>query len=352
MNLIIIGALPPPRGGVSTHVERLIPYLRAEDINYVVWDCSKQYKNEEHCINLRREPFKLFGVLKKTKDVRVAHCLVSIVSLSRLIFCSFLNFIGIRLTITFVGSPKEMIGDSRLKLFYVLLLVRLSRHVVVVNKDFQYILLREGVPRDKISVIPAFIPAMKNELIERPIPKNMADFCSKHKPLIMTYAYGPLMHLNEDLYGVDLIIELAKKLKGASPRIGFLVVVPEITNKVYFEEIKASIKKEGLDSLFCFVIGNQFSFVAFLEHADLFIRPTNTDGDALTVREALHCGIPCVSSDVCYRPEGTVLFRSRDIDDLYKVTREVLSKDRDNSSNVQQVNNAKFFIDVFKNAAV
>jgi len=58
--------------------------------------------------------------------------------------------------------------------------------------------------------------------------------------------------------------------------------------------------------------------------SDLFLRPTNTDGDAVSIREALHFKVPAVASDVCPRPEGTILFKCRDIDDLTSKVKEVL----------------------------
>lgn len=50
--------------------------------------------------------------------------------------------------------------------------------------------------------------------------------------------------------------------------------------------------------------------------ANMFVRPTITDGDALSVREALYFGVPTIVSDCTTRPEGVVLFRTGDADDL------------------------------------
>lgn len=353
MNLIIIGALPPPRGGVTTHIERLIPYLEEEGIKYVVWDYSKQHKANESVVLLHRQPLKLLASFLKLKGVNVSHCLISSVSFSRLIFCFLLKLIGIRLTITFVGSPKEMIADSSLKLFYILSLARISSHIIAVNRDFHKIFLDHGISKNKVSIIPAFIPSRDNDFIKRPVPQDMIDFCKGGKPIILSYGYGPLFHANEDLYGLDLVVQLAKKLKVDFPQSRFVVVIPEITNEKYFELLRADIRESGLDGSVCFVIGDHFAFVPFLQYADLFVRATNTDGDALTLREALNQGVPCIASDVCYRPEKTILFRNRDIADLYRVARDTLhnNKSIQDSSKAQKVNNAKLFINVFKQIA-
>jgi glycosyltransferase involved in cell wall biosynthesis len=43
------------------------------------------------------------------------------------------------------------------------------------------------------------------------------------------------------------------------------------------------------------------------------VRPTRSDGDALSIREALHAAVPVVASDVVERPEGTLTFPLEDI---------------------------------------
>ena len=352
MHLLILGALPPPRGGVTTHIERLIPYLEEAGIGYVVWDYSRCRKESKHVISLRSEPLKLVASLLKMEEVKVSHCLLSSVSFSRLMFCLFLKLTGIRLTITLVGSPKEMIDNNSLKLHYVLALARFSSHIIVVNRDFQKVLVNHGISENKVSTIPAFIPFKNNAFTERPISKGMVDFCVRRKPLIVTYAYGPLFYANEDLYGLDLVVQMARELHKDLPQAGIVVVIPEISNESYFRKVRRDIEKNDLEPVFSFAIGNHFSFVPFLQYADLFIRATNTDGDALTLREALYYGVPSVASDVCCRPEGTILFRNRDIFDLCRAVREVLDNNGTTqySTEAQQTNNAELFIDVFKRA--
>lgn len=354
MHLLILGALPPPRGGVTTHIERLIPYLEEAGIGYVIWDYTRWHNESKRAISLRSEPLKLVTSLLKMRGVKVSHCLISSVSFSRLIFCLFLRLIGIRLTITLVGSPKEMIANNSLKLLYILALARFSSHFIVVNRDFQKVLVKHGISENKVSIIPAFIPIKNNAFTERPIPQSMVDFCVRCKPLIVTYAYGPLFYANEDLYGLDLFVQLARRLRTDFPQAGFVVVIPEVTNEVYLKKIGKDIEESDLEPVFCLAIGNHLSFIPFLQHANLFIRATNRDGDALTLREALYYGVPAVASDVCYRPEGTILFHNRDIPDLCRAVREALHNNKNNaqySTEAQQINNAELFINVFKRAA-
>ena len=63
-----------------------------------------------------------------------------------------------------------------------------------------------------------------------------------------------------------------------------------------------------------------------LQASDLFVRPTNTDGDANSIRGALRLGTPVVTSDVVRRPEQCVLFHTRDMDDFERVVRRALGE--------------------------
>jgi glycosyltransferase involved in cell wall biosynthesis len=67
-----------------------------------------------------------------------------------------------------------------------------------------------------------------------------------------------------------------------------------------------------------------YPFYPLLLKSSVFIRPTNTDGDAISLREALYFGVPSVASDVVTRPEGTILFKNRNIDDLTVKVRDLL----------------------------
>ena len=349
MKLIIIGSIPPPIGGVSTHVERIIPYLKDAGIDYVIWDYSKNCKRNKRIISLRHEFRKIISSVLTKGEVKVLHCLLSKISFTRLNFFLLLKIMGIRLTITLVGSPKDIINNNPLKLLYLLILTHLSSHVIAVNKDFYNIFINHGISEKKLSVIPAFIPFENNVFIEKPIPTNVVDFCLRHKPLIVTYAYGPVIFGKEDLYGLDLFVQLAQRLRKDLQQAGFVVVIPEISNKDYFNKIIREIDDKGLKDVFYFAIGNDFSFVPFMQYADLFIRATNTDGDALTLREALYCGVASIASDVCWRPDGTILFRNRDINDLYRAVSEVLYDVKSNiKTEPSTINNAELFIGVFK----
>ncbi len=68
------------------------------------------------------------------------------------------------------------------------------------------------------------------------------------------------------------------------------------------------------------------NFPALVMQADLVLRLTYTDGDALTVREGLWLGVNVLASDVVERPAGCYTFKNRSLGDLYKREIEVLAR--------------------------
>ena len=80
-------------------------------------------------------------------------------------------------------------------------------------------------------------------------------------------------------------------------------------------------------------------FYPILLRSDIFVRPTNTDGFGVSIAEAIYFKVPAVASDVCQRPEGTILFRSRDIDDLTLKVKDVLDNHEREVAKLERVEN-------------
>ena len=84
-----------------------------------------------------------------------------------------------------------------------------------------------------------------------------------------------------------------------------------------------------------FFLEDQVKFLGEVEHqsalgaiaqADLFVRPSLVDGDALSVREALALGRRVVASAVGYRPPGTCLFKCGESSDLAQKMEQALNQ--------------------------
>jgi hypothetical protein len=114
---------------------------------------------------------------------------------------------------------------------------------------------------------------------------------------------------------------------------------------------KEQIKKRQLTEKFL-LVNEKVSFVKLIQMSDLVVRGTNSDGDALTVREALCLKKPVVASDVVKRPEGVILFKNRSVDDLEsKLENMILKKNGQefNYKNSEQLNvTSHFYINLIE----
>jgi glycosyltransferase involved in cell wall biosynthesis len=64
-----------------------------------------------------------------------------------------------------------------------------------------------------------------------------------------------------------------------------------------------------------FLTGNH-SFFEVLKMSNCFIRNTSTDGDSLSIKEALYIGLPVIATDCVSRPKGVKLINYNDISSL------------------------------------
>jgi glycosyltransferase involved in cell wall biosynthesis len=61
-----------------------------------------------------------------------------------------------------------------------------------------------------------------------------------------------------------------------------------------------------------------------MRNLTVFVRPTYTDGDSISVREALALRIPVVASDAAYRPQGVLRFVKGNVHDFVEKLLRVL----------------------------
>ena len=144
-----------------------------------------------------------------------------------------------------------------------------------------------------------------------------------HYPVISANAFTIKFFKGVDVYGIDLCIELCYNLKQKWNNVGFIFFLPQIGDIQYFNSLQQRLSELHLQNNFLFVT-QPYPFYPILLKSTIFIRPTNTDGDAVSLREALHFKVPSVASDVVARPDETILFKNRDINDLTVKVKDVL----------------------------
>ena len=326
----MVGPYPPPLGGVSVHVKRLKKLLDKRGYKTDVFFTSKKCKSKI------KNSLKLFFLFYRNN-----YDIIHLQGYFRAyIITIFIGKYFKKYKIYFTGhNPRIFENKNKITSCLIRKFIEKLDYLIAVADP-----VLENIKNNKVKlpnnflVQNAFLPPPLEE--EEKIIQNYSPetkiFLSKHIPLIIANAFQIVFYKNTDLYGLDLCIDLTNRLKTTFPQIGFLFALAnQHVNAEYIHKIKTRIRSLNLENNFHFLSGQQELWPLF-KRADLCVRPSTTDGDALSIREALYYNCPVVASDVAPRPVGTITFKSRDIDDLYLQVSKIFGQDRiDTQSAIQ-----------------
>ncbi|MCL5279666.1 MAG: glycosyltransferase [Planctomycetes bacterium] len=313
LRLLLAGPFPEPIGGVSVHLRRLWAWLQAQGISVDPIDEARHRKKEIY--NLRS--LRFLSYLRRVSRCNVAH-IHSSVPLFRIVHILACRLLGLRVIVTIHSWRRGGCAMWASRLF-----LRLADRILAVSQEIQ-----DDLGLRHCQVVPAFLPAVDGR---QGLPGEITAFIAESRArgchLVCANAYKLQEHLGQDLYGLDLCVELVDLLTrraGVQVALIFVISCDATGNRLYLEA-QEQIRRRNLESRFC-LYNQPVDFVTLMKQCDLVLRPTNTDGDAVTIREALYGGVPVIASDAVQRPPGTILFRSRDVHDLMVRTRDVLEK--------------------------
>ncbi len=345
MRIIEIGCVPPPFGGVSVHLQRLLLHLKQRGIPHLLFDISGVSKSADNVIctrwrsavvRLLREPRAIVHFHNFSPRNLILYSLLglkhaTILTLHNERFAEELN------------SLAAPVGKMTVKM-----LNRLDKIIVASEKCCQALSPLIKHP-DKIIICPEFIaPTIPDNPV---LPEEIVSLRRQHKYLISSNAFEIRFHQGKDLYGIDLLIELVANLaheEGLDVALVFLL--PSIGDRQYFEKLKARIDQLKIGASFLFVTKPVIDANDVWRVSDLVIRATNTDGSSLTVKEALWCGTPVIASDCAPRDPAAILFRTGDLNDLKAKAVTVLTQSetyRARLENLQFADNVETLIDIY-----
>ena len=304
--VLIIGPCPPPYGGVSVHILRLNNLLQKQfDFDFID---ESPIKKDEY-FNIRSLNILIYLKKVYNSDILYIHSGRTLLRIFHLVIGSIFSKKIILALHGFTSAPPKFI-------FYIKgLIYRLANTIIVVNDDIKK---RLYLPKKKCITKEAFIPPVLKE--EPHLPGNIVEvLCNnKHngKVVICANAFRLEKYRNQDLYGLDMCIETAHRLFKKNLSFIFIFIVSSIDEKTdVYSKMEKLIKKLNLCNHF-FLRNEKLSFVKLMEQSNIIVRPTNTDGDSLTIREGLFLNKKVLASDVVERPDGVILFENRNINDL------------------------------------
>ena len=296
-------------GGVTIHVQRLIQWL--SKCNFAVDFCD--YKN---CSFVHQ--FSLIAMH------RVVHFHVSR-PLPRLVFILFCRLVGTKSILTVHGDVGRF---SFIKNLFDQLSIRFCNVPILINKkSFDRALCWNR----NCKLQSAFLPPVDDGYLPRYVYDIIDKARKRGKTIVSTNAsVMSFTDSGEEIYGLGFAVNFFKD----TPNYFLCVSDP---SGQYAEKYK----QEPFENIL--FIKEQHSFYKLLTLSDIMLRPTATDGDALSVKEGLYLRKKVIATDRVDRPSGVILFKYNDSKSLS----EALSSKISYNDTLSNENVVKALIDIY-----
>jgi len=313
--MAILGRLPPPYGGVTVHLNRLARLLVRSGIPYRIYDTDGRVDPDRHAVAGGNTPLWLLKFLATVPEPGVHLHTNNIKTI--MLAAVVLPWRKRRLLVS-LHSEAPMrwyrgVGPTRQR-FWQWCMHR-CHHVLAANQPLDTWLGELGLPPERRSVIPAFLPPSDTETAAEDLAPEVTQFLDDHTPIIGSQGFFGYFVEGRHLYSFDMIHDLILALRQHFPRLGVYTLISGTYEQDHRNTVLAERTRSGLDGSWIF-LSDVANTSALYDRTDLYLRPTVTDGDSVSVRECLFLRTPVVASDAVPRPAGCVLFRSRDRADM------------------------------------
>lgn len=337
MRILQLGPYPPPEGGVtrnllairnellrSGHECRVIATTRGTaqpDQPDVIFPSSAA----EMLKLLRREAF---DILHMHVGGGLSHRVLALMLAAT-------HFAGKRSVLTvhsgaFPATPEAQAAkrlSTRGSVF------RRFGRIIVVNDELAAVFHRFGVASDAVRKILPFHLESPDPGVA--IPDHLENFHATHSPILL--AVGGL----EPEYQPLMQIAAMEKIWADLPTAGLLIVGDGSQRREVEDAVRAASRPRQI------LLGGSVEHAVTLHliaRSSVLLRTTLFDGDAISVREALHLGTPVIATDVSPRPDGVRLIGASDADALVQIVKELAVTPRSaidhpapDHSNIQKV---------------
>jgi glycosyltransferase involved in cell wall biosynthesis len=317
MTVLQMGPLPPPHGGVQSNLIAIRSFLQKNGIRSGLMSLTRHQDARGEEIYHPRGAFQVAWLLLRL-PYSILHLHVGGEFTPRLLFLAlFLSFLpGRKSVLSFHsgGYPSSPHGRAaRPGTFRGFVLRRFDR-VIAVNEQIADVMRRYGVRPDLLRCIsPA---ALDPAEIAPALPPLLAQFFLAHHPVLLSVG------LLEPEYDLPIQIQVIGEVLREFPDCGFVI----IGSGSLEADLRAAIRAQPWADriLLAGDVAHDQTLAAILR-AEVLLRTTLYDGDALSVREALQLGTPVIATDNGMRPRGVRLIPIGDSAALVAAIRQALS---------------------------
>jgi len=334
MKVLLIGPYPPPYGGVESNLAAIRDFLLKRKVPCAVINVTRHRKTEADDVFYPKTSFDLLRLLNRL-DYDIVHMHVGGKLSTRLLGLGLVCCLmpGSKTVFTFHsgGYPTSPRGRSTRAFSFTGFVLRRFDKLIAVNSALAVFFRKVGVPDERVSLIaPHSFPegfSSSNETGTEPMPEKLATFLRTHCPILISV--GGL----EPEYDLPLQIGVLARVREHFKNAGLLI----IGSGRLEAEMRALVASHP-DADHILLAGDvpHPATLQAIAQSDVMLRTTFYDGDAISVREALHLGIPVIATDNGMRPEGVHLIPTSNAKALFGAIQQVLvSGKTNNPPNVQ-----------------
>lgn len=325
LKVLQLGPYPPPHGGVQSNLVAIRTFLRRHGMQCSVINITRHRKREEDDVYYPTSAAGVIGLLRRL-DYDIVHLhlggTLNNRVLSLALVCTSQGRSKSVLTFHSGGYPSTPEGRSKGFYSFAGFVLRRFDGLIGVNQEIMDFFARLGAkPESRRLILPhAFLPEME------PAPAltgELQSFFQVHSPVLLSVAGL------EPEYDLPLQIEALGEVRKRFSDAGLAI----LGSGSLYEEIRSRIASSGYADhiLLCGDVPHAMTLRA-ISSANMMLRTTLYDGDAISVREALHLGTPVVASDNGMRPAGVHLIPKSNLGALVNAVQRILENPVDSKA--------------------
>lgn len=325
----LVGAWPPPWGGISVHIQRLADHLSHSGCRVVALDTEWRPNKAQppNYYSVGKDRWLAARVMRAVAESGIDVLNLHLFGPEWKIlvpFAAVQELTGVPIVVTMHSLrrcaatlvPRERWVFSQA--------ARRLQHFLCAGDHVRSNLLEFGVPPERTTtIIPYLAPSLAGD--PGSLPPEVEAFMASRQPLVSSGTGVLVKHDGRDLYGLDLFVRVANVVRRHYPDIGFVFVIAGECDAELVGDALEFIADNGLEHNVLLYRKPISPGTLLWARSDVFVRPTLSDGDAISLREALEGGVPCVASDAVKRPDSVRLFRTSDWADCARVLLGVLA---------------------------
>lgn len=318
LHVLQLGPYPPPEGGISRNMLAIRDELLTRGHSCSIIATSRSSRvDKERDVYHPRSPFELLRLLSAL-DFDVLHLHIGGEINKRVLAlaaaCSLFSQNKSILSLHSGAYPLTAEAQKATSNSIRGLIFRRFSRLVAVNEAIADVFRRYGVLSDRIKVILPFSLRQPDALVQ--VPEELNKFIAQHTPSLLSV--GGLEKDYDPLFSIDAMKEILAEFPSAG-----LMIIGDGSMR---SEIETVIAANGCDDKI-YLAGNIDHGVTLhlIAAADIVLRTTLFDGDAISVREALFLDTPVIATDTKARPEGVHLIEIGDKYGLVNKIKQIVS---------------------------